>query len=145
MLQSGSTHLLRDFAEERFGQSLSDSEAESNGSGLEPKMLEERRRPARSRRERLHQTFHVISTLIILALIFSFFRGREDWRRPCVERQIIYCSSNQSLTMSLEIKASILLTSHSISSRAQCAERRIPNLEVQRDLSNILAVQRSAQ
>ena len=111
MLQSGSTHLLRDFTEESIGQSLSDSESESNGSGLEPKMLKERRRPARSGRERLHQTLHAIFILIILALIFGFFRSREDWRKPCVERQSIYCSSNQSLTVSLEIKASSLLIS----------------------------------
>ena len=123
MLQLGSTHLLHDYTEERFGQSLSDSESESNGSGLEPQILNERRRPARSGRERLHQTLHVISILIILALIFGFFRSKEDWRKPCVERQSIYCPSNQSLNMSLEIRASSLLTSRSISSRARCAER----------------------
>lgn len=111
MPQSASIHLLRDFTEERFGQSLSDSDSNSKGSGPEPHMLKELHRPARSGRQRLHQTIHVISSLIIFALVVGFIRSRGVWRKPCVERQSIYCSSNHSLTMSLNIRASSLITS----------------------------------
>lgn len=109
---SGSAHLLRGFTEERFGQSISDSDLGSYGDAIEPEMLQERRSPGWSCRERLHQiqaALLVLSLLIIFILVFGFFRNRGDWRSSCVEKQSIYCSSNYSLTMSLEMNASSLL------------------------------------
>lgn len=111
MPQSGSVHLLRDFTEERFGQSLSDLDSDSKGSGPEPHMLKKRYSTARSGGQRLHQTIHVISILTILALVIGFIRSRGVWRKACVERQSIYCSSNHSRTISLNKRASSLLTS----------------------------------
>lgn len=105
----GSAHLLRDFTEERFGQGLSDSDSESKGDATKPEMLKERRRPAQSCRECLHQILHVISILIIFILAVGFLRNRGDWPKSCVERQSTYCSSNYSLTVSLEMKSSSLL------------------------------------
>lgn len=105
----GSAHLLRDFTEERFGQSLSDSDSESKGDAAEPEMLKERRRPAQFCRECLHQILHVISFLIIFILAVRFWRYGGLWSKACVERQSTYCSSNYSLTVSLAMKSSSLL------------------------------------
>ena len=112
MSHSASTHLLSDFTEERFGQSLPDSDTDSKGYAPKPpEILTKRRRPARSGRERVHQSLHALSLLIVLALIFGFFRSKGNRPESCVERQSIYCSSMQSLTMTLEMKASRLLIS----------------------------------
>jgi len=93
---SGSAHLLRDFTEDLFGQSLSDSDLGSYGDAIEPERLQERRSPDWSFRKRLHQiqaALLVISLLINFILVFGFFRNRGDWRKSCVEKQSIYCSS----------------------------------------------------